>query len=144
MAPQGENYFHYVPGQPRPQPPPIDEADYGLILHDLGKTGPQGWQQRNPQKFPSRRITYLLLETEDPTRGGAEIQVSEYISLSPKAVFRIYDLAEASGYTEEIGFDPPTKPGDPNCRLAAEAIDRMLHWIKDQGIVLTAHVGNEE
>ncbi len=141
--PQGESRFEYSPGKPRPTLPPIDETDYQLNLLDMGKHGPAGWKQKSTAKFPCRHLRFAILGTEDPI-SGQERTVMFYLSTQPQAIQSLYDIAEAAGYTGEVSFNLPRKPGDSAVREAATAADEVLNWIKDNGVILNAHLTNEE
>src|SRR5260370_19353138 len=113
--PQGEERLTYVPGQPRVIDAGIEEEDYEVTIANIGKPGPQGWKQKSPGKFPYRMVTANVLGTEDNIRGG-EKQVMFVVSLQPRALQSILEIAEAGGYPEQIDLPYPKRPGDPAVR----------------------------
>lgn len=142
MATGEARRFAYTPGQARPEPELLAEGDYQLNLTNMGKKGPAGWKISKPGKFPNRRITFTALGSED--NGGEEMKVTEFVSANPKALFRLYDIAFAAAYPEELSFDLPNKPSDAATRQVCDAIDAVLVYLMDNGIVLNVQVGHEE
>jgi len=142
MSPQGEARFDYKPGQPRPQMPAIEEEDYTIFLHNMGKPGWMGWKVK-AGKFPVRQMTFTIQGSEDPIRGG-ERQFPLWLSLQPQAVMLLYDIAESAGYTGDISFDLPDHPGSPKCKEAIGHIDKVLQWIQENGASMRAHLKAEE
>ncbi len=141
--PEGEARFSYVPGQRRPADPPIEEADYTVLLRDYGKSGAAGWKQKNPAKWPYRMCRYDIEGTQSTVAPGPR-QVTEVLSLHPVAVRRLYDIAEATQFPQAINFPFPTTPADPSVRAAAAQVERVLAWVKQNRVPMQAHLTNEE
>lgn len=142
--PAGEvRRLQFKPGEPRQESSTLDVGDYKFQLLEYGKPGLAGWKISKPGKFPNRRLKFTVLDTEDEVT-GSEKTMTDFASASPKAFFRIYDLALAAGYQEEIDVPLPTAPGDAAVREVCSAIDKVLAYIKDNNIVLNGHVDHEE
>lgn len=133
----------YRPGERIPESLPVEDGTYNLSLSKY-EQGERGWKAK-PGKFPSKKVTFSILDTEDEVT-GSEKTVTEYLSLSPKITFRLMFLAQAAGYPEE--FDLP-KYGDkeftsPKVRECAHIADAILDYMKDNGAVLRANLSSEE
>lgn len=139
----GTSRLVYKPGEKVPESLPPEPGVYDVVLVEYGKKGRAGWAAK-PGKFHNRRLVFELLGTEDELTGAPK-RVSEFITLSPKALFRVLLLAQAAGYTEELelaqNYD---KPGAPASLQNADTIDALLEWIKENGVTMKAQVGVEE
>lgn len=135
----------YKPGMERPRDTPMEPGTYQFTLKDYGKPGIKGWKPGNPpnKKFPFRMIRWEAVGVEDESTGNPK-SVRDVASASPKAFFRIFDIAAAAGYEEEIDLEEAPSPTSPLTRKACEAIDKLLAYIKDNGIVMTGVVAEEE
>jgi len=134
----------YTPGQPRAQAERelVPEGDGKFSLKSYGKQGPAGWKVK-PGKFPCRHVDYELIGSEGAD--GQPLSFRDFASSSPKAFFRIFDLAAAVNYPVAFELDTtPTKPSDPGVKQLCEWIDEMFAWIDDNNVVLNGTIKHEE
>lgn len=135
----------YVPGEPPPKREPAEEGDYVLTLESIGPEGDAGWNRKESNKFPNRKLSWSIGGTTDDMSGGPKM-MNEWVTLHPKAFFRIHALAYAAGYPE--GIDQPeygTEDFDhEDIHRLAQAVDGLLNYIMENGISLRASVTVEE
>jgi hypothetical protein len=141
---KGEARFSYNPGEKPVVSPPVADGDYVLALKSKGKAGKKGWRKKpGTKKFPNRSILFSIGGTEDELTGD-EKTVRWYLSLSPKALRQMGELAYAVGYPEPMDFPLYRKPSDPNVMIAAEFADKLLNFIEENDTPIHARLGSEE
>lgn len=143
MGVKGEaQSLSYKPGEPLPEAIPAEEGKYTLSLKTMGKEGLKGWRAK-PKKFPNRFTVWTIEGTEDEVT-GEEKEVREYISLSPRILRRVLQLAHAAEYPEELDLKVCGKPTDPLLREVCGEVDKLLEYIIENGVKVRASLGIEE
>lgn len=139
----GTNRMTYKPGERLPESLPVEAGVYELQLSEYGKKGRQGWAAK-PGKFHNRRVVFEIIGTQDELTGLPK-KVSEFLTLGPKNLFRVLNLAQAARFPEELSLRTDySKPGAPASLENADAIDQLLTWLKSEKLVLRAQLGTDE
>lgn len=142
--PAGEaKRLSYRPGEKRPESAPVEEGDHQFMLADFGKPGMKGWKAGKPGKFPYRMLKWIVIGTEDEVTGN-EKTIRDVCSASPKAFFRVHDLASGCAYPNEMDLPHPTKPNSREVQDVLTGIDELLSYIKDNKIVMNGTIAHEE
>lgn len=140
MAKGESRRLSYTPGEQRVRSIPPEDGDYVLNLKKFTK-GRKGWKMK-PGKFPSKMLVFKVQGTEDEET-GEEKEIVEFCAAHPKAFWKTYDLAAASGFTEGFDGDAPSRPGDAATLGVCDFIDSVLDFISENDLNLNATLGKE-